>query len=150
MANLHVMSKHLAEQREMLNNSLAAYDSKMTELGARRAQLDAEWRALVDEQNKHRDALLRHETAVSALTKYEGELHAERTKNDQRSVDLDEQEQRLKEREKIVQDRTIDHGRREGDIQARTNKLAMDEENYRIRMHRLKQIVEEYFLAPGK
>lgn len=134
----------------MLNNSLAAYDSKMTELGARRAQLDAEWRALVDEQNKHRDALLRHEAAVSALTKYEGELHAERTKNDQRSVDLDEQEQRLKEREKIVQDRTIDHGRREGDIQARTNKLAMDEENYRIRMHRLKQIVEEYFLAPGK
>lgn len=134
----------------MLNTSLAAYSAQMTELGARKAQLEAEWRALGDEQAKHRDALLRHDAAVSALTKYEAELHKERSAVDQRSLELDEQERKMKEREKIVQDRTIDHGRREGDIQARTNKLSMDEENYRIRMHRLKQIVEEYFLAPGK
>lgn len=105
--------------------------------------LDAQLGVVGRGQAELRDGQARHAKMVSDMEQYSGVLGAREQALDAREQALREREERLAVSEKKNQERHIDLARREGEAQQRDNKLAQDEENYRIRMHRLRQIAIE-------
>lgn len=139
------LSQVLREERQRLDADVASHRREVAVHFERVEAFEKEaahWRAREATQNE-RDA---------QQARFGAELVA-------RSKELDEKERlltdpeanalllRLKARAEVVEAKNIALSAQEADLGERQRRLAQDELNYKIKMHRLKQIVEEYFGA---
>lgn len=144
------ISRVIAEQRGKLNVDLAAYDAERKELDRKRDELNAQWLSLRDEQNKHHEALGRYAQSLDKLQQFDSQLTNDRRALDEYELELNAREKKLVAREGESQKLKLDLASWQGDLEKNRKQLEADEEDYRVRMHRLRQLVTEYFSAQRK
>jgi len=144
------ISRTLVKQREQLHKDLAAHDVDLQNLAQRRAQLDAEWVALRQQQAEHRDTLLRYEQTLDELATHELAVNQFKRELNARELRLSDRETKLAELETAYDKKNGALSDRQGRIEAGEKDLAERREQNRVGMHMLKAIVEEYFSGSGK